>query len=588
MFEKIKSFLYRNRRRLVFALCVAIGLGVIGFVAAQRASDKEEAFLQDSLSDTPVSVTVQNPEVRTLSQTSRYIGTSEADRTVYVLPKASGEVTKTCFKEGDHVNAGDLLFTIDDTLAKITLEQAEAALKSAEAGLSAAEAGYRAQEAPNNAAHVAAEETLAGIDTNSRQLQMASDSADAQANQASLAEESATASYEFYIEQANDAWDKVDELLEKKTDADRTLSEATTEAEEATENLTALKTLKYTVDNTTSNEAKAAILASAGFNSAAALNDAIDMATLASQGAAAGVQAAQAAYASSVSAYESAKSAARQLDLQVSAAENSAESAMMSAQSADEAAEISREQKKNFEDYTKDTIKAQTDAQVKASDEQLNAAGAQVDMSGAGVAQAETGVKNAKMALDYCSVKSPISGVISSFSVNEHDMAAPGQVAVTIIGDAQGKVVFYVAEKTVNEINVGDALVLEKDGVEHDGVVTMISDVADVQKGLYKVEAQTTDGVDFKPNSSISVSVVSRKAEDVLSVKTQCVYYDGQQAFLYVDDNGTAKRRDVTTGLSDEEYVEITDGLDKNDRVITGWSSRLKDGLLITEDESEE
>ena len=588
MIGKIRSYLYSKRRYLAVIIVAAAALGVIYYVAAHRAAETQEALTEDSLSDTPISVTVEVPKVRTISQTSRYIGTSEADRTVYIIPKTSGEVTARYFEEGDHVEAGELLFTIDDTVAKLTLEQAEAALKSAQAGLSAAEAGYRAQEAPNSAAHTAAEETLAELDTNSQQLQIASDSSEVQANQAGLAEGSATESYEFYIEQANSAWDRVDELLEKKGDADKALSEATSAAEEASESLAALKLVKIAHDNSTNETEKTAILNNAGVNTIAALNDRIEMATAAYQGAASMVTAAQTAYASASSAYESAKSAAEQLDLQVSSAENSLESARQSAQTAGDAAELSKQKKKDYDDYTQNTIRDQTNAQVVASDEQLNAAGAQVDISRSGIEQAQVGVDNAKLALDYCSVKSPISGVISSIAIEEHDMASPTQPAYTIIGDAQGRVVFYVAEKTMREIKVGSDVILEKDGKEHQGSVTFVSDVADMTKGLYRVEAQTTDGSDFKPNSSIDVKAVSRQAKDVLAVRMDCVYYDGDQAYVYVGDDGKAKRCDVTTGLSDGEYVEITDGLKETDRVITGWSSRLKDGSLITEDKAED
>ena len=73
--------------------------------------------------------------------------------------------------------------------------------------------------------------------------------------------------------------------------------------------------------------------------------------------------------------------------------------------------------------------------------------------------------------------------------------------------------------------------------------------------------------------------VNQRAAKTILSDKYRIASaISGEQAFIYVNDKGFAKRLNVTTGLSDDESVEITEGLTPDAQVIVTWSGSLRDG----------
>ncbi|MCQ2535592.1 MAG: efflux RND transporter periplasmic adaptor subunit [Lachnospiraceae bacterium] len=79
---------------------------------------------------TEVLVEVQKAEMGSLSINSGFVGTIEASESVNIIPMAAGKVTDTFFEVGDMVEAGDILFKIDDEAAKLQKEQAELTLKS--------------------------------------------------------------------------------------------------------------------------------------------------------------------------------------------------------------------------------------------------------------------------------------------------------------------------------------------------------------------------------------------------------------------------------------------------------------------------
>lgn len=116
----------------------AMGLIVTLSISAMACGKTEEAQEVSK-----VAVEVQNPEVGELTVDTAYIGTVAPEEQVYVIPKTSGTVTETFFEVGDTVQAGDVLFKIDDEAAQIQVANAKAAYETAQAGVTAQNSGAR-------------------------------------------------------------------------------------------------------------------------------------------------------------------------------------------------------------------------------------------------------------------------------------------------------------------------------------------------------------------------------------------------------------------------------------------------------------
>lgn len=102
-------------------LMLAMMLGGCG-AAAEMAEVTEE--------ESAVTVSVQNVGTGTITLTNSFVGTISPEETVMVIPLAAGTVTETFFEVGDTVQAGDVLFKIDDESAKLALEQAQLNVES--------------------------------------------------------------------------------------------------------------------------------------------------------------------------------------------------------------------------------------------------------------------------------------------------------------------------------------------------------------------------------------------------------------------------------------------------------------------------
>lgn len=78
---------------------------------------------QDEIAE--IVVDMQQAQVGSLTLQNSFVGNVSPQEQVYVIPFASGTVTEVNYNVGDYVNAGDVLFRIDDEGAQLQLRQAE-------------------------------------------------------------------------------------------------------------------------------------------------------------------------------------------------------------------------------------------------------------------------------------------------------------------------------------------------------------------------------------------------------------------------------------------------------------------------------
>lgn len=194
--------------------------------------------------------------------------------------------------------------------------------------------------------------------------------------------------------------------------------------------------------------------------------------------------------------------------------------------------------------------------------------------------------ENAKIAyniqLESSQVTSPIAGRVESLSINVHDMVSPQTTLCVISGEGGKAVTFYVSERIVGGLKAGDSIRVEKNGTDHTAAITEVSTMVDDSSGLFKVKASIPSGDTLATGTSVKLYVISQKAENVLTVPVDSVYYEGGNPFIYTYLDGTLKKNAVTVGLADDNYMEVKDGITADDQVVTTWTSELYDGSKVT------
>lgn len=188
--------------------------------------------------------------------------------------------------------------------------------------------------------------------------------------------------------------------------------------------------------------------------------------------------------------------------------------------------------------------------------------------------------------MEYTTVTAPIGGVIESRGIELHDHVSPSAPICVISGGDQLQVNFGVTEKVMKNMNVGDALTVEKNGSTYEGNLTEIGAMVNAS-GLYDAKAAVSQGASLTNGAKVKLTVVMDRAEGAMTVPVDAVNYDNGNAFVYCYEDGTAKKTMVEAGIYDSQNMEIISGLEADSQVIVTWSNELVDGQQVLLDDGQ-
>lgn len=188
-------------------------------------------------------------------------------------------------------------------------------------------------------------------------------------------------------------------------------------------------------------------------------------------------------------------------------------------------------------------------------------------------------------------VESPLPGIVGKVYVDIGSHVSPQAAVAMVVDMDKVKVYLDVPEKYIAKVNVGMHASVTVDayaGEAFDGVIALISPVIDPLTRT--AEAQIViDNKDHRLRSGMyaKVKVVTAEYPDSLVVLKEAVMGKEPQQYVYVVDNGTARLREVQTGVRQGAMVQIAKGLSKGDKVVIMGQQRLTEGapVLIEEEQ---
>ena len=200
--------------------------------------------------------------------------------------------------------------------------------------------------------------------------------------------------------------------------------------------------------------------------------------------------------------------------------------------------------------------------------------------------QAELTLQNARKTFANQKVYAPVSGIISAKNINEFDNASSNTVTYTISQEGMPTVSFNLSEDGANAMDIGTEVSVFYNGKNFKAEVIELAPEANSSTGLYPAKAQLIEDIGTNRSGSvIKVTAITAIEKDTLTISLDNIYYDGNQAYVFVYDNGIARRVDVTVGMTTADKVSLIEGISQNDAIITTWHPRLADGAAVSNNE---
>ncbi len=178
-------------------------------------------------------------------------------------------------------------------------------------------------------------------------------------------------------------------------------------------------------------------------------------------------------------------------------------------------------------------------------------------------------------------VKSPIAGTIIALPIQEGATVTQA-VPVARIGRLDElEVRTRVAERFVSKIRTGLEASLRFDAYPADrfrAVVTELSPVVDPQSRTLEVRLRLTPpDRRIKAGMFGQVKIVTERKEGIVKVPSDVVVQRFGVSYVFVVQDGVARRRKVNPGLQIDDKVEITEGLAPGEEIVLRGQTLLED-----------
>lgn len=187
-------------------------------------------------------------------------------------------------------------------------------------------------------------------------------------------------------------------------------------------------------------------------------------------------------------------------------------------------------------------------------------------------------------------INAPQSGVIEQLAMRQGELVSPGMPVAIIVDNRNLKLVSNIPENFLAFVNMGDEIEVEFPSLR-ESIQTKISRIGstiDPENRTFIIEANMPSNMErLIPNLMAKVSLNDRSAENAVVIPLKLIQYEiGGQAFVYLaakeDENLIAVKQNVKTGLSYLNEIEITEGLEEGDLLITEGQMDVANLQLIT------
>lgn len=270
------------------------------------------------------------------------------------------------------------------------------------------------------------------------------------------------------------------------------------------------------------------------------------------------------------------------------------------------------------------------EANLRAAEANIRSADQSIKSAEFNVESSEASLKELQTNLSRTTIKAPVSGIVSSLSVEKGERVVgtiqmTGTEMMRIANLNTMEVQVDVSENDIIRVSLGDKVDIEVDAFLDNKVKGTVTEIANSASNLTgSAVALNTDQVTnfivkiridsdsyenlikpgmqypFRPGMSASVDIYTDESKDVLSIPIQAVTArelddeekeeaeknnDSEKEFkeiVFVFSADTVAMKEVTTGVQDDEFIQILSGLELDEEIVTGpyaaISSKLDEG----------
>lgn len=244
-----------------------------------------------------------------------------------------------------------------------------------------------------------------------------------------------------------------------------------------------------------------------------------------------------------------------------------------------------------------DEAKANAAISIKAIQtamEAVKTAQAQVGIAQANVATARAayntslaGIDQARKTVSDTAIYAPISGYVSERVADLGEYTnpnAPNTKIATILRTAVLRLRVDVPEQSIGRVEIGQGVSLKVAAYpdrNFAGIITRILPAVNVTSRTLTVEAEVAPDGLLKPGLFATARIAQSKPEPTIMVPQAAVRTDGGVTKVFVIQDGRAAERLIQAGETENDLIQVKQGLTENEKVAVTNVNQLFDGVTV-------
>lgn len=197
-----------------------------------------------------------------------------------------------------------------------------------------------------------------------------------------------------------------------------------------------------------------------------------------------------------------------------------------------------------------------------------------VAVAKATVAQAQSSLALAQNTLSNLSITSPISGLVTIVAPKLGEQIVASKEVVKILDDTSLHVESYIPESSIATVSEGQVVEMTLDAlgpeINLSGKVISIDPAATVMSGVIEFRVITSLPVDerIKAGMTANLTVITGEKKDVMVVPNRLIASQGTQESVMILREGIGVSIPITTGLMGDNYTEVLSGISNGDLLL--------------------
>lgn len=235
-----------------------------------------------------------------------------------------------------------------------------------------------------------------------------------------------------------------------------------------------------------------------------------------------------------------------------------------------------------------DTQLRLAESQVTAAELQLAAVsrgGSGAQRAAAAMALAEAQLERARVELDQTRIRTLTDGIILKRLVEPGDAVSPGTPLLVLSAVGSTRVTIEPDERCLADLALGQPARVSTEAfpsLSFEATVAYLAPSVNPRRGTIEVRLDVANPPAYlRPDMTVSVEILVGQERQAIVIPAAAINDRLQSSWVYVVKQGRLERRNVRLGAADSTHVQVIEGLEADEIVVTEGGASLREAQRV-------